>query len=402
MASITIEDFEDGDASEYYNLQSGEDISAVTNPVYEGNYSGELYTEGVFPSAIRDYQDAYQPFTIQAYVRWDSSNDHRPGISFNKQDGSGGHYNIFGIQFDKYSNETILTCGNNNSGDTIQNSVPASNTWHQVRFTNIDWSNGTFDFVLNRNTIATNKSFCNTSVSEVDSLWLVANGGSTATSYYDEVQYLGVNLEGNVTASQPIARGSGNTATTVGDFSDWKAFQSAEITSLSNDNRTGDRAERWKIDASIDTDNFAGIFDYNRGTSYDFSQALGTTSGGFTQGCFGVHMQLEDKSILDPDGTLQVQIGSSSLDYAEWELDRSELGEDGSYTYYTFPASEATINGSPDWTSVDFMRLIWYPNSIDTGSTFLLMDFFTVSSRDNVGAIGVGDRKSDKKTIRSG
>lgn len=198
MADITIDDFEDGDVSDYYNLNDGEDLTATTSTVYQGTYSASLLTEGAFPSAIKDLDNGYQPSTIQAYIRWDNANDHRPGISFNKQDGSGGHNNIFAIQFDKYSDQTILTCGNNNSGDLVISSTPSVNTWHEIRFTNIDWDNSTFDVQVNGGTIATGKSFCDTSVNEVDSVWLVANGGDTAYSYYDEINFLGVSLLGSV------------------------------------------------------------------------------------------------------------------------------------------------------------------------------------------------------------
>jgi len=114
-------------------------------------------------------------------------------------------------------------------------------------------------------------------------------------------------------------------------------------------------------------------------------------------------MQIDNTTVLRDTDTLQLKIGSSPNDYAVWTLDRSELGPNGEYNYLTFSHDEYdSIVGTPDWTNVDFFELTMFETSGNTTDTFIYVDYLTVSDRDDVGATGLGDRRSDKKQIRSG
>lgn len=194
--------------------------------------------------------------------------------------------------------------------------------------------------------------------------------------------------------------GVGN-AIVEASIGNWNGFDDGKVVERTQ-NSVQAKAQKWLIDASKDQF-YKARFKAFEEISPDLSTALGTSSGSFTQGTFAIHMQIDDTSILRDADTLQLKIGSSPNDYAVWTIDRSELGPDGEYKYLTFSHDEYdSITGTPDWTNTDFFEITMFETFGNTTDTFIYVDYLTVSDRDDVGATGIGDRRSDKKQIRSG
>lgn len=197
-----------------------------------------------------------------------------------------------------------------------------------------------------------------------------------------------------------IGVGVGN-AILEASIGNWDGFDDGEVVERS-DKSVQKKSQKWLIDASKDQF-FKGRFKSFEEITLDMSQALGVSSGGFNQGTIGWHIRIDDTAILRSTDALQLKVGSSPNDYAVWTLDRSELGPNGEYKYLTFSHDEYdSIVGTPDWTNVDFLELTMFETSGNTTDTFIYVDYLTVSDRDDVGATGIGDRRSDKKQIRSG
>jgi len=197
-----------------------------------------------------------------------------------------------------------------------------------------------------------------------------------------------------------IGVGVGN-AILEASIGNWKGFDDGKIIERT-DKSIQDRAQKWLLDSSEDP-LYRARFKSFEEITLDMSKALGASSGGFTQGTIGWHIRIDDTAVLRSTDALQLKVGSSPNDYAVWTLDRSELGPNGEYEYLTFSHDEYdSIVGTPDWTNVDFFELTMFETSGNTTDTFIYVDYLTVSDRDNVGATGLGDRRSDKEQIRSG
>jgi len=205
-----------------------------------------------------------------------------------------------------------------------------------------------------------------------------------------------------VSATPALGQGTPTTAQTTGILGNWRAFKDARITERTQVKVEGNHAQKWEIDASKTTAERA-VYRAEQTLDLDMSTAFGTTSGGFTQGTIGWHIRIDDTAILRSTDALQLRVGSSPGDYAVWTLDRNELGPNGEYKYLTFSHDEYdSVVGTPDWTNVDFFELTMFESSGNTTDTFIYVDYLTVSDRDDVGATGIGDRRSDKEQIRSG
>lgn len=205
-----------------------------------------------------------------------------------------------------------------------------------------------------------------------------------------------------VTATPALGQGTPLTAQTTSILGNWRGQDDGRITERTQTKVQGEYAQKWQLDADKTTAEKA-TFVADQTMQPDLSTALGTNAGSFTQGTFGLHMQIDNTTVLRDTDTLQLKIGSSPNDYAVWTLDRSELRPDGEFTYYTFSHSDYdSITGTPDWTNADFYELTLFEETGNTTDTFIYVDYLTVSDRDTVGATGVGARRSNKRTVESG
>ncbi len=102
---------------------------------------------------------------------------------------------------------------------------------------------------------------------------------------------------------------------------------------------------------------------------YSVSSLVGVTSGTPSQGNLGFWLKTDDYSALTD---LQIQVGSSSSNYGYASV---TLPTDNEWNYYSIPFTSLTINGTPAWTSVDFLRFTVNPS----GSSSMNVDSVMVN-----------------------
>lgn len=124
----------------------------------------------------------------------------------------------------------------------------------------------------------------------------------------------------------------------------------------------------------------------------DLSEYLGETSGAPSKGTFAMWIKNIDATL----DNIKLRIGSSSSDYIEitgkaihtstnWGSETFELLSDK--TYVVFRTLDGTIEGTPDWTSVDYLRLEF--ENLDND---LHVSFFSVSKSNKIGLNTFGSR----------
>lgn len=236
-----------------------------------------------------------------------------------------------------------------------------------------------------------------TGVSDLFKLYtLAASGAATGTGTSSLIR------ERHFVASGTgLGAGSASLEVSLGN---WRARADGDIesyTSVTAVQNNGE-AQKWGIVTSRSSKEYA-LFETDGEFSYDASTALGTTSGGFTQGCFAVWIRVEDKSVLRSEDAIRFRAGSSSSDYVEWTLDKDTIVGEGTYLYYVFNHDTYDeVVGTPDWTATDFFQITFFEVSGNTTDTSLYIDYLTVNESSQVGLNPVGDRRGSKRKVTNG
>jgi len=143
------------------------------------------------------------------------------------------------------------------------------------------------------------------------------------------------------------------------DFDDDAAIQAEWIEADDGNNPTIDTVD------FIEADN-SGVFSWtNTGaneaswsaapTSFDASEWTGVASGTPTKGQLMVWADFDDISVVT---SFKMQVGSASGDQIEVTFTLTGASNDGEFVYYLAKLTGGTVTGTPDWTAVDFAKII--------------------------------------------
>lgn len=181
-AMVTLEDFEDGDATDWTN-DSGAAISAVQTTAnggtaYEGSWMGEsVLSSGTNSTNYKTLNSAISPTKAAVAIRLenaDSVDSDRVIVRF-----SSGSNGVLRAEIDSRDSNVRLQ-------SDLDSGIPAQqDTWFLIEWENIDWSNDQVGRILVDGTEAlTNVAFEN-SASSVDRLYQLTIGTGSAESYTD-------------------------------------------------------------------------------------------------------------------------------------------------------------------------------------------------------------------------
>ena len=122
----------------------------------------------------------------------------------------------------------------------------------------------------------------------------------------------------------------------------------------------------------------------------DLSAYTGAASGAPINGCCGIWLYQYSSSIIS---AMVLRIGSGASDYTEatGAICDTATGNTAilGWNYWIFPLAAGSETGTPDWTNTDYARL---SITFDSSSAIYL-DYFTISSQDDVGLNGLGLRE---------
>ena len=109
----------------------------------------------------------------------------------------------------------------------------------------------------------------------------------------------------------------------------------------------------------------------NNISSVDLSDFVGATSGSPTEGNLTLWVRTADISTFS---SIIILVGSSAVNSAEFTLDPPDQNDE--YQFYSLKFTDATINGTPDWTAVDFVRI----EVTDTADGTVIIDDLRVTA----------------------
>lgn len=202
-----------------------------------------------------------------------------------------------------------------------------------------------------------------------------------------------------VTATPALGTATTLTAQTTTSFGNWTGFDDGNTVERSETNVSGEFAQKWEVDPSLSNQEKAR-FESGNSLVLDASNALDTRTGFFSNGCFGLHFRIDDKSALADTDSFRFEAGSSNTDKAVWTLDKSDLGPDEAFEYLTFSNKDYDrIEGIPNWENTSYFRVELNEKSGNSTQTFIFIDLLTLGSGDEIGANPLGGRKSNKRDV---
>lgn len=154
-----------------------------------------------------------------------------------------------------------------------------------------------------------------------------------------------------------------------------------------------DTTNFWSSDGSLKATTTGAITPVtitNSNSLGDLSTALNVSSGTPDRGTFGLWVYTTQGANISD---IKLRIGSSSSDYIEIDAVYydSLASLNSGWTYMIFVTSTGAVTGTPDWTTVDYLR-ISYDTSTDTVASW---DLINISRSNVIGLCSIGDRRGD-------
>lgn len=185
--SNVIDDFEDGDVSDWSNF-SGNQISAVKTTsnggsAYNGTYCAEeKLTSGNNSTSYKDLSSNISPENISVAIRLENAESGNAERGFFDFYNSGSR--VFNVAMDTRNGDIDINW--QGYRDTISTGVNISqNTWFNIDFVDIDWTNNEIgSVVIDGTNVLTNISFVSNS-SYINKIRHSCAGTGNAVSYSD-------------------------------------------------------------------------------------------------------------------------------------------------------------------------------------------------------------------------
>lgn len=130
---------------------------------------------------------------------------------------------------------------------------------------------------------------------------------------------------------------------------------------------------------------------FNVSTTQSFgnlSAYSGVSAGAPSTGTLGVWIYC---TVGDEISSITLRVGSGASDYTEVAGVKKPTGTFGinqGWNYYVFRLKDGATTGTPDWTAVDYVRIVF----ASSGTPTIYADYFTIGTGDIIALNGLGYR----------